>query len=307
MRATAVPGQPIGTLADGTPFFAPLGELVRDGEEWVVCHLCGRRMKMLGGTHLRVVHGWTLDAYRETFQLHRHVPTCSVELSDRYRVSAQARIGRDGFAEPPAEPPRPARHAPEWRSLAPAACGGCVGPAAIPGARTSTTAPCGAAAAPSAWPGVVRRPRAESDAIDPWPLSGRISPPSFTRHETQTSTRTLSGRHRRTRCGGSAEAAATLGRRSSPIGRAGPAARRAGRDDAHGLTGRDRRVRLGPVDTARELGRPELDQPAALPVLVLAALESHPADGLLLRVDDQQLLHPVGGVELELVPALIAG
>jgi hypothetical protein len=28
-------------------------------------------MEMLGGTHLRVAHGWTLEMYREAFQLHQ--------------------------------------------------------------------------------------------------------------------------------------------------------------------------------------------------------------------------------------------
>ena len=117
MRAAAAPGQPVGTLPDGTAFFAPPGQLIRDGDERVVCHLSGRHMKMLGGTHLRVAHGWTLDAYREKFELHQHVPTCSLELSERYRAGAGARIGHDGFAEPPPDALRPARGAPEWRSL----------------------------------------------------------------------------------------------------------------------------------------------------------------------------------------------
>ena len=58
-------------------------------------------MRMVGGTHLRVAHGWTLEAYREAFQLRQHTPTCSRELSSSYRASAGSRVGRDGFAEPP--------------------------------------------------------------------------------------------------------------------------------------------------------------------------------------------------------------
>jgi predicted nucleic acid-binding Zn-ribbon protein len=82
-----------------------------------MCHLCGRFLRMVGGTHLRVVHGWTLDAYRETFQLRQREPTCSRELSAGYRRAANERVGRAGFAEPPVDPPRPVRQAPEWRSL----------------------------------------------------------------------------------------------------------------------------------------------------------------------------------------------
>jgi hypothetical protein len=44
---------PVGALADGTPYYAPLGELVYDGEERVRCHLCGRFLRIVGGTHLR--------------------------------------------------------------------------------------------------------------------------------------------------------------------------------------------------------------------------------------------------------------
>jgi hypothetical protein len=55
--------------------------------------------------------------YREAFQLHQGVPTCSLALSDRYRASARTRIGRTAFGEPPAEPPRTHRRAPGWRSL----------------------------------------------------------------------------------------------------------------------------------------------------------------------------------------------
>src|SRR5437588_11929177 len=42
-------------------------------------------------------------------------------------------------------------------------------------------------------------------------------------------------------------------------------------------------------------------------MLVLAGLEPEPADRPLLRVDDQQLLHPVGGIERKLLPRLVAG
>ena len=45
---------PVGVLSDGTAYYAPLGELDYDGEDRVRCHLCGRFLRMVGGTHLRV-------------------------------------------------------------------------------------------------------------------------------------------------------------------------------------------------------------------------------------------------------------
>jgi hypothetical protein len=57
-----------GVLADGTPYFAPIGEIVSDGAT-VTCHLCGRSLKSVAA-HLRA-HGWTKTAYCETFGLER--------------------------------------------------------------------------------------------------------------------------------------------------------------------------------------------------------------------------------------------
>jgi hypothetical protein len=59
---------PVGMLADGTPFYAPIGEVVADGS-LVMCHLCGRALRSVTA-HLRV-HGWTKQAYCETFGLER--------------------------------------------------------------------------------------------------------------------------------------------------------------------------------------------------------------------------------------------
>jgi hypothetical protein len=47
----------VGRLPDGTAYFAAVGELVYQGTERVQCHLWGRFMRMVGGTHLRVGHG----------------------------------------------------------------------------------------------------------------------------------------------------------------------------------------------------------------------------------------------------------
>src|SRR5215468_3530686 len=59
---------PIGMLADGTPFYAPIGEVIVDGP-LVTCHLCGRALRSVTA-HLRV-HGWTKRAYCEAFGLER--------------------------------------------------------------------------------------------------------------------------------------------------------------------------------------------------------------------------------------------
>jgi hypothetical protein len=57
---------PVGVLADGTPYFAPLGEVVVEGS-LVICHLCGRALRSVT-VHLRG-HGWTKQAYCAAFGL----------------------------------------------------------------------------------------------------------------------------------------------------------------------------------------------------------------------------------------------
>jgi len=59
---------PVGALADGTPYFAPLGAVTVE-ESLVVCHLCGRALRSVTA-HLRA-HGWTKQAYCEVFGLER--------------------------------------------------------------------------------------------------------------------------------------------------------------------------------------------------------------------------------------------
>jgi hypothetical protein len=59
----------VAVLADGTPCYAPVGEvLVIDGT-LVTCHLCGRSLRSVTA-HLKA-HGWTKDAYCEAFGLER--------------------------------------------------------------------------------------------------------------------------------------------------------------------------------------------------------------------------------------------
>src|SRR5215467_7985016 len=59
---------PVGVLADGTPHYAPIGEVIVDGS-LVTCHLCGRALRSVT-VHLRA-HGWTKLAYCEAFGLER--------------------------------------------------------------------------------------------------------------------------------------------------------------------------------------------------------------------------------------------
>jgi lambda repressor-like predicted transcriptional regulator len=63
-----VSSAPLGLLADGTPFFAPVGEVTVDGD-LVTCHLCGCWRRSVTA-HLRA-HGWTKDAYCAAFGLER--------------------------------------------------------------------------------------------------------------------------------------------------------------------------------------------------------------------------------------------
>lgn len=106
-----------GRLPDGTLYFGRLGEVAYDSDEdRVQCHLCGRWLTLVGGTHVRW-HGWTLEGYRAAFQLRGNVPTCSAGMSGRLRRGAKARIGRGGFASPPIGTGS-IRSTPRWRSLA---------------------------------------------------------------------------------------------------------------------------------------------------------------------------------------------
>lgn len=59
-----------GALADGTPYYAPYGEVVDDGDV-VLCHLCGGWYRSVLA-HLSG-HGWDQLRYREAFGLERRV------------------------------------------------------------------------------------------------------------------------------------------------------------------------------------------------------------------------------------------
>ncbi|HEY2281335.1 MAG TPA: MucR family transcriptional regulator [Streptosporangiaceae bacterium] len=79
----------VGVLADGTPYYAPMGEIVSDGTT-VTCHLCGRSLKSVAA-HLRV-HGWTKAAYCEAFGLERGQPLEGSETRKRRAASFAPRL-----------------------------------------------------------------------------------------------------------------------------------------------------------------------------------------------------------------------
>ncbi len=58
----------VGVLDDGTPYYAPVGEIIADGS-LVICHLCGRALRSVVA-HLPS-HGWTKEQYCEAFGLER--------------------------------------------------------------------------------------------------------------------------------------------------------------------------------------------------------------------------------------------
>jgi len=77
-------GPVVGVLGDGTPYFAPLGQVVADGAH-VTCHLCGRSFRSVAA-HL-ASHGWTKAQYCEALGLER---TQSLEGADTRKLRAAA-------------------------------------------------------------------------------------------------------------------------------------------------------------------------------------------------------------------------
>ena len=80
-----------GVLADGTTFYAPIGEVVMDGSR-VVCHLCGRSLRSVAA-HL-AAHGWTKQDYCVTFGLQRRQ---SLEGPETRKLRAAALTSRLAF------------------------------------------------------------------------------------------------------------------------------------------------------------------------------------------------------------------
>src|SRR5690348_15741239 len=79
---------PMGVLADGTLYYAPIGEVMVTGP-LVTCHLCGRSLRSVTA-HLRA-HGWTKLAYCEAFGLERGQ---SLEGPETRKLRAAVRTSR---------------------------------------------------------------------------------------------------------------------------------------------------------------------------------------------------------------------
>jgi hypothetical protein len=87
-----LPAKPIvGVLPDGTPYFAPVGQVVEDGS-LVTCHLCGGAFRSVAA-HL-TSHGWTKAQYCEAFGLERRQ---SLEGADTRKLRAAAFSARMVF------------------------------------------------------------------------------------------------------------------------------------------------------------------------------------------------------------------
>jgi len=75
-------GRALGRLADGTPYFAALGELPYDpDEDRVQCHPLREWFRQVAGHHLLKRHGWTVEQYRREFRLAQSVSTCAPGLT----------------------------------------------------------------------------------------------------------------------------------------------------------------------------------------------------------------------------------
>ena len=97
----------LGRLRDGTPYFAPLGEIAYDpDEDRVQCHLCGEWFRTIGGAHLIRRHGWSLSRYRDAFALLKGDPTCARGTSQKLREHTAARL-RTGDLAPGTGYPKP--------------------------------------------------------------------------------------------------------------------------------------------------------------------------------------------------------
>src|ERR1700760_4668219 len=122
LRAARAVRPVAGVLGDGTPFYAPIGEVVTDGVT-VTCHLCGRSLKSVSA-HLSA-HGWTKTAYCDAFGLERGQSLEGQETRKRRAGSFAPPLvfgpgGRGGGRRPRAggrarAPPRP----PPARAAAP--------------------------------------------------------------------------------------------------------------------------------------------------------------------------------------------
>lgn len=79
----------VGFLADGTPYFSPIGQVVAD-DSHVICHLCGRAFRSVTA-HL-ASHGWTKVEYCQAFGLERSQPLEGAETRKLRATAFSARL-----------------------------------------------------------------------------------------------------------------------------------------------------------------------------------------------------------------------
>lgn len=87
-----------------------------DGDR-VQCHLCGRWLKMVGGSHLISAHGITVAEYREMFRLHANDSTVAPETTERKRQTMLDQIAR-GERDQSVLGSAPPATVQRWRSVA---------------------------------------------------------------------------------------------------------------------------------------------------------------------------------------------
>jgi hypothetical protein len=79
----------VGVLADGTPYYAPIGVVLVDDAR-VICHLCGRAYRSVAA-HL-ASHGWTKLQYCQAFGLERQQSLESPQTRKRRAAAFSARL-----------------------------------------------------------------------------------------------------------------------------------------------------------------------------------------------------------------------
>jgi hypothetical protein len=101
-RPRSIKPQPVVEHAvDGTPLYAPLGELPTEVDGSAVqCHLCGRWLRQLGSSHVVHAHGVTAAEYRLLAGLRPRHPLQAPDLSVvraarmRHRIATDPRLRR---------------------------------------------------------------------------------------------------------------------------------------------------------------------------------------------------------------------
>lgn len=69
-------------------------------DDRVQCHLCGGWYRTVGGRHLLLGHGWTLEEYRRAFGLLERDPTCARRTSAKLRAHTTDRIRKGNLIAP---------------------------------------------------------------------------------------------------------------------------------------------------------------------------------------------------------------